>query len=91
MPPSVLFLYGWDLPFIDAVTVRGEDNATAYRSRSDDNESDIFAPGNIVWKLDGSVVEAVDELLRLARPGETGAPTLIIPTPSSLWVPSAGG
>lgn len=86
-PELLLFSRGYDEPFMDQVSVRGEDDATACRRRLEDG-IDLLGQQNVVWSLDGSLVDVVDELLfRLPRPGEVGAPRLIIPTPGTLWLP----
>jgi hypothetical protein len=83
----LVFSFGWDLPFMDVVTVRAEKDATAHRERLDD-ELDLFGRKNVVWSLDGSFVEVVFELvLELPKPGTPGAPTLIRRTPASLLIP----
>lgn len=91
LPDMMLFTFGHDEPFIDAVVVRDEDDATAYRSRVDEGDVNFnaMAPGNVVWWRDGDVPAVVDELLDLPRPDEPKAPRLVVPTPSSLWVPSS--
>jgi hypothetical protein len=88
MPPIVLFIFAWDEPFIDAVILRGEDDAAAYRSKDVGlGEVNLFAPKNVVWFHEGATAEVVDELFKIPQPGERGAPMLVIPTPSSLWLP----
>ena len=87
MPSALLFTYCYELPFMDAVMLRGEDDSTAYRSRIDDDAVGVFPPGNVVWALAGPLVEVVDELFRLPEPGMHGAPSLVIRAPSSIWVP----
>ncbi|GAA5104889.1 hypothetical protein [Haloechinothrix salitolerans] len=89
LPELMMFTFGHDEPFIDVVLARSEDDATAYRSRVDENDVrfDALAPGNVVWWRNGDLPAVVDELLDLPRPDEPRAPRLVVPTPSSLWVP----
>ncbi|MCP3799728.1 hypothetical protein NLX83_10705 [Allokutzneria sp. A3M-2-11 16] len=83
------FTYGYDDPYIDVVLLRDEVDSSAYRSRIDENDYNFnpFAPKNLVWALGGAFGDVVGELLALPRPGEPGAPSLLIATPSSLWLP----
>jgi hypothetical protein len=86
MPPMALFTYAWDLPFMETIVVRAEEDATSYRSRRE-GFADPFSPRNIVWHHTGTFVEAVAELFDLPRPGERGAPERIVAAPSVLWTP----
>jgi hypothetical protein len=84
------FTFGYDDPYMDVVLLRGELDSSAYRSRIDENDYDFnfLAPNNLVWTIDGAFGDVVGELLSLPRPGEPGAPSLLIAPPSSLWLPS---
>lgn len=87
MPPALLYTFGYELPFLDTVLVRGEDDAAAFRSRIDDDNVNAFPPGNLVWASVGMFVDVVEDLFALPEPGTLRAPSLVIPTPSALWVP----
>lgn len=89
VPWTLLFVYGWDAPYVDAVHVRGADDVTAFRTRLDDDRDDLSGE-SIVWKRESDIVEAVADLLALAAPGEPGAPSLVIRAPSRLWIPADG-
>ncbi|MGB3442684.1 MAG: hypothetical protein WBA97_28405 [Actinophytocola sp.] len=89
LPDLMMFTFGHDEPFMDVVLARGEDDATAYRSRVDESDVrfDAMAPENVVWWRNGDLPAVVDELLDLPRPDDPKAPRLMVSTPSSLWVP----
>lgn len=89
IPWTLLFICGWEAPYVDAVHVRGADDVTAFRSHVDDTGGSTGAE-SVVWKYEGDIVEAVAELLALPAPDERGAPTRVIRTPSSLWTPGDG-
>lgn len=87
-PEMMLFSRGWEEPFMDEVIVRDEDDATACRRLLVD-DVDLLDRKDYVWHTDGSVVDVVDELIfHLPNPGNPNAPKLVLPTPSSLWLPS---
>ncbi|MGH3862102.1 hypothetical protein [Actinokineospora sp.] len=89
IPWTLLFIFGWEAPYVDAVHVRGADDVTAFRAHVDDTGASTAAE-SVVWKCEGDIVEAVAELLALPAPDEPGAPTRVIRTPSSLWTPGDG-
>jgi hypothetical protein len=89
IPFTLLYTFAWEAPFIDVVHVRAEDDVTAVRAVADGEKYSLFDPGNIVWKSrdGGNLVEVVDDLLGLPAPGERGAPTRQVRTPSRLDAP----
>jgi hypothetical protein len=93
LPKMMAFTYGYDGPFMDVVLLRGEFDASAFRSWVDESDYKFapFSPKNVVWALDGNFGDVVGELLGLPSPGESRVPSLIISTPSSLWIPPICG
>lgn len=87
---TLLYVLGWEAPYIDAVHVRAEDDVTAIRVRSDSANLDLFALGNTVWAHEGDFVETVAALLTLPAPNAKGAPTLLRRPPSRLVAPGDG-
>jgi hypothetical protein len=87
---TLLYVLGWEAPYLDAVHVRAEEDATAIRVRSDGPDLDLFALGNTVWAHEGGFVEAVAALLALPPPDARGAPTLLRRPPSRLVAPGDG-
>jgi hypothetical protein len=90
VPFTLLYLFAWSEPFIDAVHVRAENDATAARACVDGPNDNLFALENIVWKCEGRFADVVNELLKISRPGMQGAPARTMSKPSSLWTPSDG-
>jgi len=87
---TLLYVFAWREPFIDAVHVRAEGDATAVRARSDGENPALFGLKNLVWAAEGSFIETVAELLALPEPGTRGAPDLLRRAPSRLWARSDG-
>jgi hypothetical protein len=87
---TLLYVLGWEAPYIDALHVRAEDDATAIRVRSDETNLDLFALGNTVWAHEGGFIETVAALLALPPPDTRGAPTLLRRPPSRLIAPGDG-
>lgn len=96
VPSTVVFTFAWEAPFMDAVHLRAEYDATAVRARidnpasmsclfADDNDNEPW-PGEEWWK--GEFVDVVSKLLALAPPSRPGRPATLVMTPSGLWVPS---
>jgi hypothetical protein len=94
----LIFTFGWAAPFIDAVHLRAEHDATATRARTDKPEtlSNLFAEddtgpllsGEDWWK--GEFVSVVEKLLALRPPSESGQQVRLSLTPSGLWIPGRG-
>src|SRR5215510_9098619 len=72
---TVVFTFAWEAPFMDAVHLRSETDATAVRARidsqsslsclfADDNDDDPL-PGEEWWK--GEFVDVVSKLLNLRQ------------------------
>jgi hypothetical protein len=96
VPSTMVFTFAWEAPFMDAVHLRAEHDATAVRARidnraslsclfADDNNDDPW-PGEEWWK--GEFVDVVSKLLALTPPSQPGQPTTLVMTPAGLWVPS---
>lgn len=94
-PYTLVFTFAWEAPFMDAVHLRAEHDATATRARidhqssftclfADDNNDDPW-PGEEWWK--GEFVDVVSKLLALPPPSQPGQPTTLVMTPGGLWVP----
>jgi hypothetical protein len=91
----VVFTFAWDAPFMDAVHLRAEHDATATRARIDhpssltclfaEDNNDEPSPGEEWWK--GEFVDVVSKLLALTPPSISGQPTGLVMTPGGLWVP----
>jgi hypothetical protein len=60
--------------FTDALFIADRTTVLAVRMLADQPG----ARGGLIWKYHGALTDAVDELLTLPRPGEPGAPSLII-------------
>jgi hypothetical protein len=95
VPYTVIFTRAWEAPFMDAVHLRAEHDATAARARIDhqsslaclfaeDNNDDPW-PGEEWWKSE--FVDVVAKLLALTPPSKSGQPTALAMTPGGLWVP----
>lgn len=87
---SVLLTFAWEAPYTDVVHIRAEDDATGVRSSDDYAGPNLFDPDGVVWKAEGGFVEVATHLLALPAPGEPGAPTRVVATPSRLWTPGDG-
>jgi hypothetical protein len=81
--PALIFRYNW--PYhIDALWIFDRTRCLALRSVDD-------APGMVggtVWKFEGQLDEALDEVLRLPKPETDGAPSLVQASSGLLWTPS---
>ncbi|ASO22013.1 hypothetical protein FHR81_004979 [Actinoalloteichus hoggarensis] len=69
VPFTLVATFGWP-GHIDALHVRSEDDATAWRSE-DAAQGGI---GRVIWSFDGTFEDAVLELLSLPDPRTRGAP-----------------
>lgn len=86
IPYTLLYVFGWDAPYIDVLHLRAESDVTGVRSCSAD--ANLFAPDAVVWKAEGGLIEVAADLLALPAPGEPGAPSRTIRAPSRLWTPA---
>lgn len=64
--------------WVEMVAVKSATDAKGLRQNPDDET---------VWRHEGSVVEIVDYLLDLPKPGAPGAPSLVISRGEKLWTP----
>lgn len=67
-----------DADWVEMVAVNSPTDAKGLRHNPDDET---------VWLREGSVEEVVDAFLDLPRPGEPGAPRLVIARGEKLWKP----
>ncbi|AOS64986.1 hypothetical protein [Actinoalloteichus hymeniacidonis] len=69
VPFTLVATFGWS-GHIDALHVRSEDDATAWRSE----DAATGGIGRVVWSFDGTFEDAVLQLLGLPDPRTRGAP-----------------
>ena len=89
IPPAILYTRGLDDLYMESVLVRSEDDATAYRTRTDESDASIYGTGGLVWSSDGRLIDVFGQLLELPHPSLPNAPRIVIPTPSALWLPGS--
>lgn len=69
----------------DVFVLTGEDHAHAYRLPTA-VDTDVFAPGRVVWWYVASPVWTLRALLTLARPPDSHRPDLLTPPPPGFGV-----
>ncbi|GAA1029793.1 MULTISPECIES: hypothetical protein [Amycolatopsis] len=89
IPPAMLYTRALDDLYMESVLVRAEDDSTAYRIRVDESDASVYGTGGLVWASEGSLVDVFGELMSLPHPSSPNAPRLVIPKPSSLWLPES--
>lgn len=67
-----------EVDWVEVVMVLSETDAKGLRQDPD---------GDIVWCHDGTLADVVNDLLELPKPGEPGAPRLVISRGQQLWTP----
>lgn len=99
VPFTVLFTFAWQEPFLDAVHLRSEEDATALRVRTDRRETlenllDIASGAEITegeeWWT-GPFVPLVQKILELRPLTDPRRPARFAVTGSGLWVPGRAG
>jgi hypothetical protein len=81
--PALVGRYNWSF-HIDALWIFDRNRCVAIRMIDDQPG----ATGGTVWQYEGSLIDAVDELLTLPEPSNASAPQLIKPSSTSLlWHP----
>lgn len=65
----LIFMHVHDDSSVDILAIQGEDDALAERTNPN---------GDPVWRHEGTLVEVIDELRAVPRPGEPNAPRLVL-------------
>jgi hypothetical protein len=81
---TLMLLTGWRAwvgGWTDAIAIRGQGDAKAYRCDADGGE---------VWGREGTLDHVIAELFALPPPGEPGAPRLVKGPRHQLWWPGMG-
>lgn len=89
-PRLIAYTYVWQSDgYADVLILRGEDQASAYRTYWKNNTTNILNPDLVFWYYESTAYLAIRAMLRLPAPNNRDAPFRLHGTPQSCRVDDA--